>query len=144
MNLYEQMISLGYHLLAGAVFGFLFSFLSLCSIAFASVFKAFLYIFFSMFCTLLFYYGLYCINGGMTHFYLMAVFLWGLYLYYHLFYEMLLPLFFYIKKMFRPLKKKLGFAKKEIYAIIEKQREKRRRSKLKNEQRKKKRKNEKV
>lgn len=144
MNLYEQMISLGYHLLTGALFGFFFSFLSLCSMTFPSFFKALLYIFLSMLCTLLFYYGLYCINGGMTHFYLMVIFVWGIYLYYHIFYEMLLPLFIYIKKRFRPIKKKLGFAKKKICAIIEKQREKRRRSKLKNEQIKKKHKNEKV
>lgn len=51
---------------------------------------------------------------------------------------------FSFRNYFTRSKKKLGFAKKKIYAIIEKQREKRRRSKLKNEQRKKKRKNEKV
>ena len=144
MNLYEQMISLGYHLIAGTLGGFLFSFLSLCSVSFTSFFKSLLYVFFSMFSTVVFYYGLYCINVGMTHFYLMVVFMWGIYLYYHFFYELLLPLFYYIKKVLRPLKKKLGFAKRKFYVIIKQQREKRRRLRLKNEQLKKKRKNEKV
>lgn len=136
--LYEQMIALGYHLLAGQLLGFLYSFLSLCCMSFSSGIRTFLYTVFSMLFTLLFYFGLYGINGGVTHIYLLVIFLLGIYLYYYFFYELLLPIFFAIKKLFRPVRKKLHFAKKKTYVIMEKQREKRRRLKLKNEQKKKK------
>lgn len=144
MILYEQIAAFGYHLLAGQLLGFFYSFLSLCCISFSSGLRMIVYTLFSMFCTVVFYFGLYSINGGVTHFYLIVLFVFSIYLYYHFFYELLLPLFLTAKKLFRPIKKKLGFAKRRIYAIIDRQREKRRRLKLKNEQRKKKQKNEKI
>ena len=144
MILYEQMIAFGYHLLAGQLLGFFYSFLALCCISFSSGLRIAVYTLFSMSCTFFFYFGLYTINGGVTHFYLMVLLFLGVYMYYHFFYELLLPVFFMVKKLLRPVKKKLGFAKKRIYVIIKRTREERRRSKLKNEQRKKKHKSEKV
>lgn len=144
MILIEQLKAVVYHLVAGQIFGLLFSFLSLCCMSFSSLFRGILYTFFSLLYTALFYYGLYQINGGVTHFYLAVIFFSGFYLYYHFFYELLLPFFFMVKRFFRPIKIKLSFAKKKICVIMEQQREKRRRLKLKNEQRKKKQKNEKA
>lgn len=134
MILYEQMIALGYHLIIGQIFGFFFSFISLCCISLKTYVRTIVYTFFSMICTCIYYYGLYQINGGMLHIYLLVISFIGLYLYYHYFYEWFLP-FFYI--VIRPIQKKFRFAKKKICVIINAQRDKRRRKAQKNGQKKK-------
>lgn len=134
MKLYEQMIALGYHLIIGQIYGLFFSFLSICCISVSTWIRMILYSVFSLICTGIYYYGLYKINGGMIHIYLLCISFIGLYLYYHFFYEHLLP-FFYI--VIRPIQKKMQFAKKKICAIISRQRDKRRRRAIKNEQKKK-------
>ena len=136
MTLYEQLAALAYHLLSAQIFGLFFSFLSLCLLAVKKSMRVILYSLFSMMITIVFYYGLYQINGGVTHVYLIVVFLWSLYLYYHFFYELILPFFYHIKKLFRPLKEKTKFAKRKIYDIMKVQKDKRKEEKLKNEQRK--------
>lgn len=138
MTLAEQLFAFGYHLIMGQLYAFLFSFLSMLCLSFSSWLRSIVYAVFSLLLTSLFYYGLYHINGGVTHFYLMIIFLTGIYLYYHFFYELLLPLFIFVKKVLKPLEKKIKFAKKKIYGIISSVREKRRRLKQKDEQRKKK------
>ena len=134
MNLYEQMIALGYHLLIGQVFGLFFSFVSICCISFRTGLRTIIYTIFSMICTCLYYYGLYKINGGVIHPYLLGIGFIGFYLYYHFFYEYLLPFFY---KILKPIQKKTRFAKNKIYVIINRQRDKRRRKAIKNEQKKK-------
>lgn len=136
MILYEQMIALGYHLLVGQIFGFFYSFLSLCCLSFSTFLRLIVYTVFSMCATLLFYYGLYKINGGVTHVYLLVIVLIGIYLYYHFFYECFLPFFYIVKKFFRPIKKKYYFEKTRLCAIINKRRDKRRRKANKNERNK--------
>ena len=134
MNLYIQMIALGYHLIIGQIFGLLFSLISICCIALSIGLRTLVYTLFSLICTGIYYYGLYKINGGMIHIYLLCISFIGLYLYYQFFYEHLLP-FFYI--VIRPIQKKMRFAKKKICAIMNRQRDKRRRRAIKNEQKKK-------
>ena len=134
MRLYEQMIALGYHLIVGQLFGLFFSFLSICCIPLSRWIRIIFYTFFSVLCTCLYYYGLYRINGGMIHIYLLLISFLGLYLYYYYFYEVLLPIFYIV---IRPFKKQMRFAKNKICVIMNKQRDKRRRKALKNEQKKK-------
>lgn len=128
------MIALGYHLIVGQLFGLFFSFVSLCCISFSTWIRTLIYSIFSLLCTVLFYYGLYKINGGILHIYLLLLGFVGFYFYYHFFYEMILPFFY---KVLKPVKRKMRFAKNKIYGIINKQRDKRRRKALKNEQKKK-------
>ena len=134
MKLYEQMIALGYHLIVGQIFGVFFSFLSICCISLSTWIRTILYTIFSLICTSVYYYGLYKINGGILHIYLLMISFLGLYLYYHFFYEQFLPFFYIILK---PIQRKMRFAKKKICVIINAQRDKRRRRAKKNEQKKK-------
>lgn len=133
MILYEQMIALGYHLIIGQLFGLFFSFLSIGCISILKWIRVIIYSLFSILCTCIYYYGLYKINKGMIHIYLLCVSFIGLYLYYQFFYELLLP-FFYI--IINPIHKKMRFAKYKIYVIMRKQRDKRRRKAKKNEKKK--------
>ena len=134
MKLYEQMIALGYHLIIGQLFGLFFSMLSICCITVSRWIRMIIYSIFSLICTGIYYYGLYKINGGILHIYLLMISFLGLYLYYHFFYECFLPFFYIILK---PIQRKMRFAKKKIYVIINRQRDKRRRRAKKNEQKKK-------
>ena len=136
MSIYEQMIALGYHLLVGQVFGLLFSFLSLCSISFSSFVRCILYTFFSFMMVSIYYFILYQINGGVSHVYLYFSFGISFYMFYHFFYEMLIPIFLEIKRFFRPVKRKMGYAKHRMYGIMKKIKDKG--GMIRNEQRKKK------
>ncbi|MGN1344734.1 MAG: spore cortex biosynthesis protein YabQ [Traorella sp.] len=124
MNIYEQMIALGYHLLAGQLFGFSYSFLSICSISFSTFVKCILNIFFCLGMSTLYYYGLYQINSGRAHFYLYLIFGISFYLYYHFFYELMIPVFLFVKKIFHPLKKKIHVTRQKMYVIMKIQRSK--------------------
>lgn len=135
MNLVEQILALLYHFLMGQVFALLFSFLSLLTMSFKAWSRTFFYLIFSLNFTFFFYMGLFYINGGMLHFYLFVVFFGSLCLYYRFFYMLLLPLFIYVKRLFRPVRKKLQFAKMKICGIIILLKGKIRRLKRKNEQR---------
>lgn len=136
MTLYEQLYSILYHFIMGQVFAFVFSFVSIWTINFKSINKMIHYGIFSCLFTLIYYYGLFHINGGITNIYLGLLFFSGLLLYYNYCYCLILPLFLWIKRLFLPLVKKMSLAKLKIYGIMAKLRERTRRLRRKNEQRK--------
>ena len=83
----------------------------------------------------------YFFNGGVLHFYSFVVLSISFYIYYMYFYEHLIPVFLGIKRIFRPLKREIGFAKSKMYGIMIRLRAKRR-YEFKDEQTKKNKENE--
>ena len=68
--------------------------------------------------TLLMYYGLFCINGGITNIYLIAFFLLGMILYYRYYLAVFLSFFQKIIAIFRWIRKKFKVVKYKILGII--------------------------
>lgn len=118
MALSLQIYSLAYHFIAGMLFAFCFSFLSLFLIRMKNIARI---LFLNIFClsfTLCFFYGLYHLNNGITHGYAILFFLLGLLLYYQGIYGYCLPAFLFLMKTLSPFVRKGRVAKKKMYAII--------------------------
>lgn len=128
MLLSQQIFSFLYHFLAGSLFAFFFSFVSLVILhASFSLRLIVLFVFTSCF-MLLFYSGLYMINGGVTHFYAIIIFFVGCQLYYMTFFSSVLPFFIFLKEKLKFFQKLSEFAKIKLYAIISMEKGKKRRS----------------
>lgn len=97
--------------------------------------KAIIDVVFHLVFVLLAYYGLYKINGGVSNIYLFLIFFLAIYLYYTLYYEGFLCFFNWLKKIGKPIYKKVYLLTISIYSImcVNKERKKRHGRKKKKE-----------
>lgn len=119
MLLGEQVQAILYHFLMGWMYGCTFSFL--CSLTVhlrVSLIKGCLEILYHICFTLLTFYGLYQINGGITDMYLILFFLLGVFIYYKWYLPVFLAPFTWFWGLLRPIWKKITLAKKKILGII--------------------------
>lgn len=126
MLLAQQVQAILYHFLMGWIYGCTFSFL--CSLTVSirlPLLKSCLEIIYHICFTLLVYYGLYQINGGITNLYLIVVFLFAVMIYYRFYLSVMQTPFLWFRRLLQPLWKKLTLAKKKILGIINIRRKKR-------------------
>lgn len=64
------------------------------------------------------YYGLFCINGGVSNLYLFLLFFLGIYLYYIFYYDIFLQLFRFVINLLKPFYKKSYLLISRYYSII--------------------------
>jgi len=127
MLLPQQLQAILYHFVMGWVYGCTFSFLcSLTVYLHFALMKGIAEILYHAVFTLLAYYGLYQINGGVTNLYLILFFLLGIVIYYRWYLPVFNGFFAWFRSLFRPLRKKIPLAKKKILGIIKARRKKRR------------------
>ena len=148
MLLATQVQSILYHFLMGWVFAFGFSMIISFKKAFHFGFlKAAMEFLYPILFSVLMFYGLFHINGGITDFYLILIFLTGVIIYYRFYLSVFLQFFTGIKKLFRPFCRKLLLVKSKILGIIKlpaKAFQKRRKKNVRKKRRKKKQKEEKT
>ncbi len=114
-----QIQAILYHLLMGWVYGLGFSFILTLNRHFRiRFFKGIMEILYHILFTLLMYYGLFCINGGITNIYLIVFFLLGMILYYRYYLAVFLSFFQKIIAIFRWIRKKFKVVKYKILGII--------------------------
>lgn len=119
MLLAVQIQAILYHFIMGWVYALGFS----CLITFmksfrTAFFKGCMEIVYHVLFTSLIFYGLYCINGGVTNLYLIVIFLSGVIIYYAFYLSVFLDFFVSFKKFLRPFRKNIRVVKKKILAII--------------------------
>lgn len=131
MLLGEQVQAILYHFLMGWIYGCTFSFLCSFTVHLRhSLFVGCLEVLYHIGFTLLVFFGLYQINGGVTNVYLIVIFLLAVLIYYRWYLPVLMHAFHWFWSLLRPIWKKLTLAKKKILGII-KARHKKRQSKRK-------------
>ena len=119
MLLPQQIQAILYHFMMGWVYGCTFSFLcSLLVVVRISFLKGLFEISFHIGFTLLLFYGLYQINGGVTNIYLITFFLIGVFLYYRWYLPVFIDFFQHFRHLFRPIRTKVALVKKKILGII--------------------------
>lgn len=119
MLLATQIQSILYHFLAGWVFAFGFSMLTSFKRAFRfSFIKIILEVLYPVIYSALMFYGLYHINGGITNLYLVVIFFIGVVIYYRFYLLVFLQFFSGIKRLLRPVRKKVMLVKSKILGII--------------------------
>lgn len=126
MLLGEQVQAILYHFLMGWIYGCTFSFL--CSLTVHlrfALLKSCLEILYHICFTMLAFYGLYRINGGVTTLYLIGFFLMGVFIYYRWYLPVFLSPFAWFWRLLRPIWKKITLAKKKILGIIKVRRKQR-------------------
>lgn len=64
------------------------------------------------------YYGLFCINGGVSNIYLFLLFFIGIYIYYLFYYEIFLQLYQFLFNKLKPFYKKAYLLISRYYSII--------------------------
>lgn len=110
------------HLCFGWIFGFLYSFNNtIFSRIFSFKIKLISDFFFFTCFTLLFYYSLYCLNGGSTHFYCILLFCFGIYCYYQFYFMNFYDLFNSFANILLFFKEKLILAFSKCLVIIDMQ-----------------------
>lgn len=119
MLLATQIQSILYHFLAGWIFAFGFSMLTSFKKAFHFTFLkiAMEFLYPILFAAGMFY-GLYQINGGITNLYLLLTFMIGVIIYYRFYLLVFLQFFTGLKRLLRPLRKKVMLVKSKILGII--------------------------
>lgn len=119
MLLATQIQAILYHFLMGWVYACGFSFVvTFVKSLYYPFFKAIMEIAYHILFTLLMFYGLYKINGGITNAYLIAFFIFGVFIYYSLYLTVFLQLFYTIKRFLHPFAMKFTIVKKRILDII--------------------------
>lgn len=119
MILGDQIQAILYHLMMGIFYGILYSFTMYIGIHLRlKVLKAFLEIVFHIFFTLLMFYGLYKINGGITNLYLILLFLFGVFLFYKFYYSIFQNIFRKFGRLFIPFLNKYRVVKNRMFVII--------------------------
>lgn len=145
MLLPQQVQAILYHLMMGWIYGCTFSFLcSLIAYMRFAIGKGCAEILFHIGFTLLAYYGLYQINGGVTNYYLIAFFIVGIMIYYKWYLPIFQSFFAWFIHLFRPLRKKVSLAKTKIVGIIKVHRKRREQRRAEHGKSKKKQRKEKV
>lgn len=119
MLLPQQIQAILYHLLMGWVYALGFSFI----IAFLKyrrfpVLKGITEIIYHILYTLLMFYGLYQINGGITNMYLIGFFILGTLLYYAFYLKPFMEMFSGWRRILYPIRKKLVLVKTKMFVII--------------------------
>lgn len=119
MLLPQQIQAILYHFMMGWIYGCTFSFLCslLTSIRFSFI-KGIFEVGYHIGFTLLAFYGLYHINGGVTNLYLIVFFLLGVCVYYKWYLPVLIGFFLHFRHLFRPIRAKLFLVKRKILGII--------------------------
>ena len=139
MLLPQQIQAILYHFISGWVYGCTFSFLcSLIVYLRFSVLKACAEIIYHIGFTLLAFYGLYQINGGVTNVYLIVFFMIGIMVYYKWYLPVFQSFFAWFIRLFRPLRIKVFLAKKKIVGIIKVRRKRKEQRRAEHARRKKK------
>lgn len=118
MTLIQQILSLCYHLWMGICFAFVFSFISLLLNYFKRYIRILMMVLFGFLFTLVFYYGLYKLNYGVSHLYGMMSFIVGCLLYYEVAYSYALKLFIPILAFLKRIRNWGRVVKNKIYDII--------------------------
>lgn len=119
MLLPTQIQAILFHFLMGWVYALGFSFLiTFLKYIWSSFVRGIVEILYHIVFTLLMFYGLYKINGGVTNIYLIAFFLSGVLIYYTFYLAVFLDFYAGIKRFLRPIRKKLSLVKRKILAII--------------------------
>lgn len=142
MLLPQQIQAILYHFMMGWMYGCTFSFL--CSLIVSlrfSFIKGIMEILYHIAFTLLMFYGLYRINGGVTNAYLIVIFLLGVFIYYKWYFIVLSQVFTWFKHLFDPIrngiKRTKAKWKSRIRAVYKKrQRKKQEREKKRREKEK--------
>lgn len=138
MLLPQQIQAILYHFMMGWVYGCTFSFL--CSLTVYlrfSFVKGILEVIYHIGFTLLAFYGLYQINGGVTNLYLIFLFISGVIVYYKLYFPVCADMFAWFRHLFRPLRKLRALVKSRILVIIKKRKAKKRKRRQERERRRK-------
>lgn len=120
MPLREQILSFLYHGIMGGLFGFFFSFISLFIHSFSFFFRLLYLSLFMLSFTLALFYGLFQINGGVTHLYGISFFLIILILYYFMLYPTVRPFFLHLLKLLKPWHNKIKTVKKKSKIYMKK------------------------
>ncbi len=81
-------------------------------------FRSWMEILYHILFTLVLFYGIYCINGGITNVYLICIFLIGMIIYYLFYDSLFLNVFCFIKKLCSPIYQKIKLVKMKILVII--------------------------
>lgn len=121
MLLPQQIQAILYHVMMGWVYGCTFSFL--CSLTVYlrfTLIKGFVEIIYHIGFTLLLFYGLYKINGGITNLYLCVLFIFGVFLYYKWYLPVCMDMFIWFRRLFRPLQKMRKLMNAKFVGIIKK------------------------
>ena len=119
MLLATQVQSILYHFLMGWAFAFGFSMLVSFKKAFRFGFlKATLEFLYPIIFTMLLFYGLFHINGGVTDAYLILFFIFGIIIYYRFYLSVFLQFFNGIKRFLKPLQHKILLVNSKIVGII--------------------------
>ena len=82
------------------------------------IFRSWMEILYHILFTLVLFYGIYCINGGITNVYLICIFLIGMIIYYLFYDSLFLNVFCFIKKLCSPIYQKIKLVKMKILVII--------------------------
>lgn len=136
MLLPQQIQAILYHIMMGWIYGCTFSFL--CSLTVYlrfSFIKGVLEIIYHLCFTILLFYGLYCINGGVTNLYLCCIFILGVIVYYRWYLPVFMDMFAWFRHLFAPLRKFHALVKSKILVIIKKKREQLRKQRRAHEKR---------
>ena len=114
MLLPQQIQAILYHFMMGWMYGCTFSFLCslLVSIRFSFI-KGIMEILYHIAFTLLMFYGLYRINGGVSNVYLIVIFLFGVCIYYKWYFIVFSQVFTWFKHLFDPIRNSLKKIKRK-------------------------------
>ncbi len=118
MLLPQQIQALIAHFLAGVGFGILISFYSLISCRLPMLLRCLITPLLTAIYTLIFFFCLYQINGGVTQIYCIALFALGFYSFYKWIYLLCLPFYLRFLTLFKPFINVARVAKKKMCAII--------------------------
>lgn len=121
MLLAQQIQAILYHVMMGWVYGCTFSFLcSLTAYLRFSFMKGLLEVIYHIGFTILMFYGLYKINGGVTNLYLIILFILGVFVYYRFYLPVFNEFFIWFRHLFRPFQRFRALVKSKILVIIKK------------------------
>lgn len=120
MLLPAQLQALIYHFIIGNIFGFFFSFFSLCTINSSLFIRIIIIDLFVIIFAILSYIGLYFINGGVMQLYCIILIFAGIIFYYSFIYHFFLPLFTRIRRFISHFVNRGRVAKLKMCVIMKK------------------------
>ncbi|MEG3039824.1 MAG: spore cortex biosynthesis protein YabQ [Erysipelotrichaceae bacterium] len=121
MILANQIQAILYHLMMGICYGLSYSFFMYITLAYhRKLGKAILEIIFHCLYTILMFYGLYQINGGITNGYLIIIFIIGVWIFYQFYFSMMQRCYRIISRLLYPITHSLKQLKKRFFAYLKK------------------------
>lgn len=119
MLLPQQIQAILYHLVMGIVYGVSYSFITYTGAHIPLRFlKGLWEVIYHVFFTLLMFYGLYRINGGITNIYLIVIFILGVIIFYKFYFRLFQSIYKGIGNICRPFILKLRLVKNKMFVII--------------------------